>query len=179
MKLSKHKMRPVTTFMRQHDDIYVSILIWTRVFILNIFLVRSVGWFHWHTALRSPHLEYLPIFSHCHGPRGCRSIPWPQRENISKELWTSYQFLLPCDAKCWLLMKNKMQPGCQRESREAKNILQMVPMHFLAHLPLDKIAAISQTTFSNAFSWMKSFVFWFEFHWSLILILTISQYWFR
>ena len=33
------------------------------------------------------------------------------------------------------------------------------------HLPLDKMAAISQTTFSNEFSWMKSFVFRFEFHW--------------
>ena len=27
----------------------------------------------------------------------------------------------------------------------------------LAHLPLDKVASISQTTFSNAFSWMRSF----------------------
>ena len=32
-------------------------------------------------------------------------------------------------------------------------------LHLLSHLPLDKMAAISQTTFSNAFSWMKSFVF--------------------
>ena len=30
----------------------------------------------------------------------------------------------------------------------------------LTHLPLDKMAAISQTTFLNAFSWMNSFVFW-------------------
>ena len=35
----------------------------------------------------------------------------------------------------------------------------------LTHLSLDKMVAISQTTFSNAFSWMKSFVFRFEFHW--------------
>ena len=39
----------------------------------------------------------------------------------------------------------------------------------LTHLPLDKMAAISQTTFWNAFLWMKSFVFWFEFHWNLFL----------
>ena len=32
----------------------------------------------------------------------------------------------------------------------------------------DKMAASSQTTFSNAFS-MKSFIFWCEFHWSLFL----------
>ena len=38
-----------------------------------------------------------------------------------------------------------------------------------------------QTTFLRAFSLMKSLVFWFEFHWSLLLrvLLTISQHWFR
>ena len=51
----------------------------------------------------------------------------------------------------------------------------------LTHLPLDKMAAISQKTFSNACSWMKSFIFWFKFHWSLFLSikLTIFQHWFR
>ena len=50
----------------------------------------------------------------------------------------------------------------------------------LTHLPLDKMATISQMTFSNAFSWMKSFIFWFEFHRSLFLgvQLTISEHWF-
>ena len=38
------------------------------------------------------------------------------------------------------------------------------------------MTAISQTTFWNAFSWMKSFAFWFESHWSVFLrvYLTIS-----
>ena len=51
----------------------------------------------------------------------------------------------------------------------------------LTHLPLDKMATISQMTDSNAFSWIKTFVFWFEFHWRLFLRvqLTISQHWFR
>ena len=31
----------------------------------------------------------------------------------------------------------------------------------LTHLPLDKMATISQTILSDAFSWMKSFVFWY------------------
>ena len=35
--------------------------------------------------------------------------------------------------------------------------------------PLDTMAAISQTIFSDAFSWMKSFVVWLKFHWSLFL----------
>ena len=47
--------------------------------------------------------------------------------------------------------------------------------------PLDKMAAISQPTDSNEFLWMKMFVFWSKFHWSLFLRvqLTISQHWFR
>ena len=39
----------------------------------------------------------------------------------------------------------------------------------LTHLVLEKKAAISQTTSLYAFSWMKSFVFWFEFQWSFLL----------
>ena len=39
----------------------------------------------------------------------------------------------------------------------------------LTHLPLNKMVVISQTTSSNAFSWMKSFVFWLEFYSSLFL----------
>ena len=39
----------------------------------------------------------------------------------------------------------------------------------LTHLPVDKMAAISQMIVSDAFSWMKSFVFWLKFHWSLFL----------
>ena len=34
---------------------------------------------------------------------------------------------------------------------------------YLTHLPLDKNATISKTLYSYAFSWMKYFVFWFEF----------------
>ena len=46
--------------------------------------------------------------------------------------------------------------------------------------PLGKMAAISQTIFSDEISWMKSFVFWLTFHWSLFLRfqLTITQHWF-
>ena len=45
----------------------------------------------------------------------------------------------------------------------------------------DKMAAVSQTTLSNAFSWVKIFEFRLRFHWSLFLRvqLTIFQHWFR
>ena len=47
--------------------------------------------------------------------------------------------------------------------------------------PLDKMATISQTIFSDAFSWMKSFVFWEVCYWNLFVRVesTIFQHWFR
>ena len=49
----------------------------------------------------------------------------------------------------------------------------------LIHLPLEKMAAISQTIFSYAFSWMKSFVYSIKFLWNLSLRvqLTTTQHW--
>ena len=54
-------------------------------------------------------------------------------------------------------------------------------LNVLTHFPLDKMASILQTIFSNAFLWMKSFAFWLKFHWSLFLRdqLTITNHWFR
>ena len=51
----------------------------------------------------------------------------------------------------------------------------------LTHWGQDKMDAISWTTFSNAFSWIKMFEYRLKFHWSLFLRvqLTISQHWFR
>ena len=44
-----------------------------------------------------------------------------------------------------------------------------------------QMAAISHTTFSNAFYWMTMYEFWLRFHWSLFLRvqLTIFQHWFK
>ena len=51
----------------------------------------------------------------------------------------------------------------------------------LTHWGRDKMDAISQTTFSKAFSWMKMFEFGLKFHWSLFprVQLAIFQHWFR
>ena len=37
------------------------------------------------------------------------------------------------------------------------------------HPSLDRKATISQTTFSNEFTWIKSFIIWFNFYWCLFL----------
>ena len=51
----------------------------------------------------------------------------------------------------------------------------------LTHWGRDKMAAVSQTTLSNAFSWMKMYKFRLIFHLSLFprVQLTILQHWFR
>ena len=51
----------------------------------------------------------------------------------------------------------------------------------LTHWGRDKMAAVSQTMFSNAFSWVQMYEFSLKFHWSLFLRfqLTIFQHWFR
>ena len=51
----------------------------------------------------------------------------------------------------------------------------------LTHWGRDKMAAIFQTTFSNAFSWMKMHEFCLRFHWTLLLRvkLTIFHHRFR
>ena len=50
----------------------------------------------------------------------------------------------------------------------------------LTHWGRDKMAAIFQTTFSNASSWMKMLKFRLRFHWSLFprVQLTIFRHWF-
>ena len=56
----------------------------------------------------------------------------------------------------------------------------LLDLRCLAHWGRDKMDAFSQTTLSNAFSWMKILEFRLKCHWSLFLrvLLTIFQHWF-
>ena len=51
----------------------------------------------------------------------------------------------------------------------------------LTHWGWDKMATIFQTTFSNAFSWMKIYELWLRFHWRLFpgVHLTTFKHWFK
>ena len=62
----------------------------------------------------------------------------------------------------------------------SRNVAVSVPEGF-THLPRDQLDAISQTTFSNAFWWMKENAFRYEFHWSLFLRVQLikSWHWFK
>ena len=77
----------------------------------------------------------------------------------------SYIFIQETHLK---LSSGKWQPFC-------------LGLNVLTHWGRDNMAAISQTTLSNAFSWMKMFKFRLKFHWSLFLRVqfTIFQHWFR
>ena len=48
-------------------------------------------------------------------------------------------------------------------------------MLLLTHWGRDKMDAISQTTLSIAFSWMKMLEFWLNFHWSLFLRVQLTM----
>ena len=54
-------------------------------------------------------------------------------------------------------------------------------VYSISHWGRDRMDAISQTTFSSAFYWMKMLEFQIEFYWRLFLVaqLTIFQHWFR
>ena len=65
------------------------------------------------------------------------------------------------------LLFGKHNPKCKMDMGET-----------LTHLPLEKMATISKMIFSDAVSWMKSFVFLLNFHWSLFIRVQLTQHWF-
>ena len=71
--------------------------------------------------------------------------------NIDSDLFLTYSFTM-------LFHLQYMQP--QTPSVQSNATCRVIYKSPLTHLLLDKMANISQTIFSNAFSWMKFFVFW-------------------
>ena len=86
---------------------------------------------------------------------------------------TSREWSTICTLACFLFRYGLISPICI-------DLIQLEPVS-LTHWGRDKMDAISQTTFSSAFSWMKMFEFRLKFHWSLFLRvqLTIFNHWFR
>ena len=63
----------------------------------------------------------------------------------------------------------------------SRYISEPIQAYHSTHWGRDKMAAIFQTTLSNAFSWMKMLEFRLKFHWNLFIRvqLTTFQHWFR
>ena len=125
------------------------------------------------------------------------------RHRLKVYLWCKVYkwFVFPTDTTCCSLVHrvyqiiNRKSSGAICEALKtadgsAHRQLQVSPclrmqgrqkVYFLTHWGRDKMATISQTTFSNAFSWMKLYEFRLRFHWSLFLRLQskIFEHWFR
>ena len=92
----------------------------------------------------------------------------------------------PSELIITLLYQGKLQHA-HMEWAETWNAMQVyiIPIdksgEKLTHWSRDKMAAILQTTHSNAFSWMKMLQFCLRFYWNLFLRvqLTIFEHWFR
>ena len=102
------------------------------------------------------------------------TCPFPNFSGTAVEVWEWRSNFIPhlvmdvityscCDLSWTMLMKGAPD------------------LNVLTHWGRDKMDAISQTTFSSAFSWMKIFEFRLKFPWSLFLRVqsTIFQHWFR
>ena len=86
-----------------------------------------------------------------------------------------------CCPLIWI--SNSVDNSVSSSGRKSKHVF-MLPLitalrKELTHWGREKMDAISQTTFSSAFSWMKMFEFQLRYHWSLFLNvqLTIFQHW--
>ena len=75
-------------------------------------------------------------------------------------------------SRCWGIIQSN---GLGYTVNHTGNIVE------LTHWSRDKMAAIFQTTISNAFSWMRMYKFRSRFHWSLLqtVPLILFQHWFR
>ena len=87
------------------------------------------------------------------------------RTTVSSTTGTTQR--IACLDKCTLETTDRLRPLPART--------------WLIHWSRDKMAAVSQTIFSNALHWMKMFEFRLKFHWSLLLRIqiTIFNHWFR
>ena len=96
--------------------------------------------------------------------------------------WQFLRSLINSRVACKIRITVSMVMACRLHLNQCWIIASCPPYSFqLTHWGRDKMAAIFQTTFSNAFYWMKIYEFRLKFHWSLFLRvqLTIFKHCFR
>ena len=149
----------------------------------------SIWWRH-HVRLKSycisSRLRWIPLHSII---RNCyiSQLPWPILQQpelqISRQSsdWKGKQW--PQNESLWKLHGLFLgRCVCHFKCANFKHTLRIYIWSIvLTHWGRDKMDAISQTTSSSAFSWMKMFEFRLKFQWSLFprAQLTIFQHWFR
>ena len=125
----------------------------------------------------------------------CLPIVWNNIRNIQVQtnVWKEDAGTFTCwlsDKKwtIWFMQHVYVHP-CTQCDQDSQLNMPMVWFGFvsfllyklLTHWGRDKMAAISQTTFSYALIWIIMYEFWLRFHWGLFLRvqLIIFQHWFR
>ena len=113
---------------------------------------------HWEVLIRAVYWK----MSFSNSP--CRSISWTLRVQLIS--WKYHRALLVITQHSG----NGLVPSDNKP----------LPESMLTHWGRDKMDAISQTTYSSAFSWMKMFEFRLKFHWRMFLrvqLTIIHQWW--
>ena len=145
---------------------------WTYRCLMGLFMLIHWGWDNMATRMQMTisnafsimkfvelwfkiHFKFVAKVQIDNTPVFVQTMPWPLTGNKA----------LPEPMVAYLQMDIYIVPGLGE----------------LTHSGRDKMAAISQTTLSNAFSWMKMLEFRYKFHWSLLLRvqLTTFQHWFK
>ena len=176
VKIPISKIRFKITFLESHSDL-------PRTNELSaIFRLHVWHWLQYHRgSMVSQIIGNMGLFT--------LKLDWwtPLTEG---QWWNGFRFMMPCflftfhSNVDWLTCLRKC---CRRTL--GLNLLMPYPWHWcasdwkwvlytvytepvlnhiLTHWGRGKMAAIFQTTFSNAFSWMEMYRFWLKFHWSLL-----------
>ena len=100
-----------------------------------------------------------------------------KKHNMTGANWMSEgisvaQFSLWYNRKCIPIFINRAF-WCVNGKHVSK--IFQVNMTHLLHRGLNKMTAILQMTFSNAFSWKKPLVSWLKFHWNVLIEFYVSD----
>ena len=141
------------------------------------------------SQITSPTIVYSTVYSGADQRKhqSCASLAFVRgihRSTVnSPHKWPVTRKMFPFDVvvMCWWHRCHGLQTWVYWYTNQPTTWFLPAVTSSLTHLPLDKMTAIAQTILSDAFLWMKSFVFWWKFHWSLFIgvQLTINQHWFR
>ena len=88
--------------------------------------------------------------------------------------WDAYGWVSSAATKA--LKRLTGNTSTRSSTRQRRETIASLSEGMLTHWGRDKMPAVSQTTLSNPFSWMKIFAFRLEFHWSLFLRFQLTQF---
>ena len=149
---------------------------WSNLLIIGIYLLPVHGDM-FYSLCKSAVSPLLTHWRYC----SLNGMVSDQANYVGKHyIWSLYTYVHRCYSGIRSLpytpLPDTRLPGMHHNCHSCQGRLKII--NTLRPRQMD---AISQTTFSNAFSWMKMHEFRFRFHWSLFLRfeLTIFQHWFR